>query len=121
MSWKSALYLLLCLVVQKVGPQFFAPETVARLGGMLIGLPATVMGNALPKTLVPLERLARAPAGAEPMRRFVGRTMVLGGVGFMLAYALAPLQIANSLATSLMAIAMIVLGARIVWFARNTR
>jgi hypothetical protein len=115
----TALYLLLALAIQKLGPYCFSAETVTRLGGMWIAVPAIVMANALPKKLIPLDRLAGDPAQAQALRRFVARALVLGGIGFMLAYALAPLAIANSLATSLLAIAVIVTGLRVMWSARR--
>jgi hypothetical protein len=115
----TALYLLAAFAIQKLGPLWFGPETVARLGGMWIAVPAIVIANALPKKLVPLDRIAGDPAQAQALRRFVARALVLGGVGFMLAYALAPMAVANSMATSLLAIAVIVVGLRIMWSARR--
>jgi hypothetical protein len=115
----SALYLLLALAIQKLGPYCFTAETVARLGGMWIAVPALLIANALPKKLIRLDRIACDAAQAQALRRFVARALVLGSVGFMLAYALAPLAIANSLATSLLAIAVIVTGLRILWSARR--
>ena len=115
----TALYLLLALAIQKLGPSLFSVETVTRLGGMWIAVPAIVIANALPKKLVPLDRLGSDPAQAQALRRFVARALVLGGVGFMLAYALAPLASANSMAASLLALSVIVVGLRIMWSARR--
>ena len=115
----AALYLLVALAIKKLGPSVFSPETVTRLGGLWIAVPAIVIANAVPKKLVPLDRMGNNPAEAEALRRFVARALVLGGIGFMLAYALAPLAIANSMAASLMAISLIVVGLRIMWSARH--
>lgn len=115
----AALYLLVALAIRKLGPACFGAETVARLGGMWIAVPCIVIANALPKKLVPLHRVAGDPARADALRRFVARALVLGGIGFMLAYALAPMAVANSMATSLLAIAVIVTGLRIMWSARH--
>ncbi len=116
----TALYLLVALAIRKLGPAWFAPETITRLGGMWIAVPSIVIANVLPKQkMVPLDRLAGDPAEVQALRRFVARALVLGGIGFMLAYALAPLAAANSMAASLMAIAVIAVGLRIMWSARR--
>jgi hypothetical protein len=116
----AALYLLVALAIRKLGPSCFAPDTVARLGGMWIAVPSIVIANALPKKkMIPLDRLASDLAEVQALRRFVAWALVLGGIGFMLAYALAPLAVANSMATALMAIAVIATGMRIVWSARR--
>jgi hypothetical protein len=115
----AALYLLVAFAIQKLGPRCFSAETVARLGGMWIAVPAVLLANALPKKLVPLDRIAGDPAHAQALRRFVARALVLGGVGFMLAYALAPIAAANAMATSLLAIAVIAVGVRIMWSGRR--
>jgi len=116
----AALYLLVALAIRKLGPSWFAPDTVSRLGGMWIAVPSIVIANALPKKKrVPLDRLACDPAEVQALRRFVAQALVLGGIGFMLAYGLAPLAVANSMAASLLAIALIAVGLRIVWSARR--
>jgi hypothetical protein len=115
----TALYLLLALAIKKLGPLYLAPETVLRLGGMWIAVPVIVFANALPKSLVPLDRATCDPAIGQAMRRFVARALVLGGIGFVLAYALAPVAIANSLAASLLLIALIAAIVRVVRTVRR--
>jgi len=116
----TALYLLVALAIRKLGPSWFAPDTVTRLGGMWIAVPSIVIANVLPKKkMIPLDRIAGDPAQVQALRRFVARALVLGGIGFMLAYALAPLAVANSMAASLMAIALVVVGLRIMWSGRR--
>jgi hypothetical protein len=67
---------------------------------------------------VPLARLSCDPAREQTLRRFGGRALVLGGLGYALAYALAPIVIASTLAICLLAPAVLVvmgISARCAW------
>jgi hypothetical protein len=97
-------------------------ETVQRLVGMLMGTVAIVTANAIPKRLVPLARLSCAPAREQALRRFGGWVLVLGGMGYTFAVALAPIAIASTLAICLLAPAVVVVAgitARCAWMRRN--
>jgi hypothetical protein len=92
--------------------------------GMLMGSVVLVSANAIPKRLVPLARLSCDPAREQTLRRFGGRVLVLGGLGYTFAYALAPIPIASTLAICLLAPAVLVVAgitARCAWMRRKAR
>jgi hypothetical protein len=115
----AALYLLASVVLQALRQRgFVSAETVMRLMGMLMGLVVIVTANTVPKRLVPLARLSCDPARDQAFRRIGGWALVLGGLGYTLAYALAPIAIASKLAIYLLAPAVVVVAgitARCVW------
>ena len=99
-------------------------ETTERFMGMLFGAVAIVSANAIPKRLVPLARLSCDPAREQALRRFGARALVLGGLGYTLAFALAPIEIASTLAICLLAPAAVVVAgitARCAWRRRGAR
>ena len=121
----AALYLLTAVALNGLRQRdVVSAETAARLMGILMGSVVLVWANAIPKRLVPLARLSCDPAREQTLRRFAGRVMVLGGLGYTLAYALAPIAIASKLATCILAPAVIVVAGIIVhcaWARRSTR
>ena len=89
----AALYLLTALIAQRARRhQVIGAETVQRLMGLLMGPVVLVSANAIPKRLVPLARLSCDPAREQALRRFCGRVLVLGGLGYTLAFVLAPIE-----------------------------
>jgi hypothetical protein len=119
----AALYLLTSVVLAALRQhQVVSAETSVRLMGIMMGSVLLVSANAIPKRLVPLARLSCAPAREQTHRRFAAWTMVLGGLGFTLAYALAPIAIASTLAICLLAPAALVVAgitARCAWTRRS--
>jgi hypothetical protein len=99
-------------------------ETAVRLMGVLLGLVVLVSANAIPKRLVPLARLSCDPIREQTLRRFSGWVLALGGLGYTLAYVLAPIAIASRLATCALAPAVLVVAAiatRCAWRHRGAR
>jgi hypothetical protein len=83
-----------------------------------------VGGNAIPKTLVPLPRLSCAPSREQTLRRVCGWAAVLGGLGYTLAYAFAPMTIAGQLANGILAPAFVIVAgimARCGWIRSARR
>ncbi len=118
----AAGYLLLTLTIKELGRHaVIGAETADRLMGMLMGALAVIAGNQIPKKLVPLASLTCDPARDQVMRRFCGRALVLGGLGYMLAFALAPAAIAATLAICLLAPAVVAVGVVAVRCALNRR
>lgn len=119
----AALYLLTSIVLSALRQhEMVSAETSIRLMGMMMGAVVLVTANVIPKRLVPLARLSCAPSREQTLRRFAAWTMVLGGLGFTLAYALAPIAIARTLAMCLLAPAAIVvvgIQARCAWMRRG--
>jgi len=121
----AAVYLLTALMLNALRQRHVvSAETVERLMGMLMGTVAIVSANAIPKRLVPLARLSCGPAREQRLRRFCGWAMVLGGLGYTLAFALAPIAIAATLAICLLAPTVAVVGGvvlRCAWMRRRAR
>jgi hypothetical protein len=112
----AALYLLTSLALNVLRQHHaIGDEMAVRLMGMLMGAVVVMSGNAIPKTLVPLARLSCDPAREQALRRLAGWALVLGGLGYTLAYALAPIAIAGKLANSLLAPAGIVVAGIMVY------
>ena len=121
----AAAYLLAAVALNELRRRdVVSAELVQRLMGMLMGSGVLVSANAIPKKLVPLARLSCDPAREQALRRFCGRVMVLGGLGYTLAFALAPIAIAAALAMCLLAPALVVvagIAARCAWARRRAR
>ncbi len=119
----AAIYLLTAVVLNELRQHHLvSAETVVRLMGMLMGSVVLVSANAIPKKLVPLARLSCDPGREQTLRRLGGRVLVLGGLGYTLSYALAPIAIASTLAICLLAPAVLVVAgiiARCAWRRRS--
>ncbi|RZA33242.1 MAG: hypothetical protein EOP92_21905 [Lysobacteraceae bacterium] len=76
-------------------PAYLDPEWARRLAGALLGGVVVVYANAIPKALASRMRCA-APALEQAARRFAGWALVLGGIGYMLAWLVAPLSMAGT-------------------------
>lgn len=115
---------LLLLVVSALGRHNLDAATAVRMNGMLMGALLVGWANSVPKKLVPLERLSCNPAREQTLRRFAGWAMVLGGMGYLLAFAVAPIAIAGTLAICLLAPAVVAVTgivARCAWMRRSAR
>jgi hypothetical protein len=77
-------------------PAYLDPEWGRRLGGALLGAAVVVYANAVPKALAARLRCTSAAAD-QAARRFAGWALVLGGLGYMLAWLLAPIGVAGML------------------------
>jgi hypothetical protein len=121
----AAIYLLTSVVLNELRQhQIVSTETVVRLMGMLMGALVLVSANAIPKRLVPLAHLSCDPAREQTLRRLAGWALVLGGLGWTLAYALAPIAIASTLAICLLAPAFLLVAgitARCAWMRRSAQ
>jgi hypothetical protein len=96
-------------------PGHVSPEMTQRLLRMLIGVPAVFYANAASKGLTPLIQMRCSPAAEQAVRRFSAWTLTLGGVAYMVTWAIAPLGTADVLATSLLGGAVLVVIARLAW------
>ena len=121
----AAIYLLTAVMLNELRQRHFvSAEVAARLMGVLMGLVVLVSANAIPKKLVPLARLSCDPARDQSLRRFGGWVLALGGLGYTLAYALAPIAIAGTLAVCLLAPAVLIVAGFTVfcaWVRRGAR
>ena len=121
----AAVYLLTAVTLNALGQRHvISAETIERLMGVLMGTVVIISANAIPKRLVPLARLSCEPAREQTLRRFGGRVLFLGGLGYTLAFALAPIAMASTLAICLLAPAVIAVAgitARCAWRRRSAR
>ena len=121
----AALYLLAALALDQLRlHQFLAAETVQRVMGVLMGAGVIASANLIPKRLVPLARVSCDPAREQTLRRFCARVLVLGGLGYTLAYVFAPIPVAAMLAICLLAPAAVTvaaISARCAWNRRAAR
>jgi len=121
----AALYLSAAAVLNALRQHgIVSAEAVERLMGMLMGSVVFITANVLPKRLVPLARLSCDPARDQAFRRLWGWVLVLGGLGYTLAYALAPIAIAARVATYLLMPAVVVVAGSLaycVWMRASAR
>ncbi len=99
-------------------PAWLDPEWALRLAGAMLGGVVVVYANAIPKALSKRMRCA-SPAADQAARRFAGWALVLGGLGYMVAWLAAPLHLAGmvggltlGLAVTCAALGCIRIGAR---------
>ncbi len=90
-----------------LAPAYISTELSQRLLGALLGAVVVVYSNAIPKLLVARARLHCTPAEDQAARRFAGWSMVLGGVGYMLAWLFAPIAIAALIGGAVLAAALL--------------
>jgi hypothetical protein len=96
-------------------PAHLEAELAQRVQGVIMGLVVVVFANAAPKTLTPLARLRCDPVAEQAVRRFAGWSLVLGGLGYALAWLAAPLAVANPLAITLLATGLVLALGRCAW------
>jgi hypothetical protein len=111
----AALLLAAAAAIKLLLPTVLGAGPAQRLVGVLLGAVVVVFANAVPKTLTALSKLHCDPASEQAMRRFVGWSLTLGGVGYLLSWLLAPLESANLTGGVLLGTAFLVAVARMVW------
>ena len=111
----AAMLLAGALLLQRLSPAYLDPDTARRMLGVLMGVVVVVYANAVPKALSPLLQMRCAPAAEQAMRRFTGWSLVLGGTGYAVAWAVAPLAYAWPLAVGLLGTAVLLV---IIRFSR---
>ncbi|QYF92100.1 hypothetical protein KY495_15140 [Massilia sp. PAMC28688] len=89
-----------------LSPAHLSVEWSQRLMGTLLGAVVVVYANAIPKALASLASVRCTPAQEQAARRFAGWSLVLGGLAYMLASLLAPLEHASVVGGVLLAIAL---------------
>lgn len=92
--------------LKRAAPEYLSPEWAQRLLGALLGLVVLFYANVIPKSLTQLARLRCAPAAEQAARRFAGWSLVLGGLGYVLAMLLAPLSSMHLVGGALLAVAL---------------
>jgi hypothetical protein len=96
------------IIAGSAGLAFASPELISaalaqRLLGVMLSVVVVAYANAAPKVLVPLARLRCDATTEQSLRRFTGWAVVVGGLGFGLAWVFAPIELAGLLAPALLA------------------
>lgn len=102
----AALVLGISAVLAWLTPDYLGRDMQHRLTGVLMGAIAVVYANAIPKAAI--ARTRGDPAGMQAARRFAGWTLVLGGLGYIAASLLAPIEVSGMIAGLTLGTAMIV-------------
>lgn len=100
------------LAISLLSPGYLSPEFARRLTGVLMGAVVIYYANAVPKALVPLMKMRGDPVAEQALRRFAGWSLTLGGVGYAVAWAIAPIAHASTLSITLLATALLLAIAR---------
>lgn len=103
----AALIIAISAALAWLSPAHISTELSHRLLGVLLGAVVVIYANAVPKALASYTRLRRSPAAEQAARRFAGWSLVLGGIGYMLAWLFAPIAIANLIAGVLLGVALL--------------
>jgi hypothetical protein len=124
LSIAAVLFLASALLDALLQRQMVSADTVTRLMGVLKGIILIVCANEVPKRLPPLARLYCDPARDLAYRRIIGWLAVAAGLGFTLAYALAPLPIARNVGIGILVALLVVVAcmmAYAVWTCNSNR
>lgn len=101
------------LVLAFFRPAGMGATDAMRALGVLMGLMMVFYANEVPKRLPQVTRCD--PARQQSLRRFVGWMMVLGGLGYAIAWIAAPIKVAPLLAILLLGAALTVVLGRITF------
>ena len=87
-------------------PDYLSIEMAQRLSDVLLGLVVVVYANSIPKSLVALAQLRCSPAREQAARRFAGWSVVLGGLGYVTAALVAPLESVHLVGGTILAVTL---------------
>lgn len=107
------------LVLLRLTPDVITRDLARRLLGVMLGAVVVLYANAIPKVLSPLMR--GDAVAAQAMRRFTVWCIALGGVGYMVAWAVAPLDRAVLIALACLGGATLLVLARILYARAGRR
>jgi len=85
-------------------PEHISEDAARRLLGVVLGAVVVMFSNSIPKVLA--SRARCTPAEDQAARRFAGWSMVLGGLGYMLAWMFVPLSMAALIGGTVLAIGL---------------
>ena len=104
----AALIIAISAALAWLEPLYLSSETSRRLLGALLGAVVVIYSNAIPKFLAGRGRGTVPSAASQAARRFAGWSMVLGAIGYMLAWLLAPLDSAALVGGGVLAAAVLI-------------
>lgn len=103
----AALILAVSGAITWASPEYISDELKRRLIAAMLGAVVVVYANAIPKTLTALAQLRCSPEREQAARRFAGWSLVLGGIGYMLAALFAPLGSMHLVGGGLLGLALL--------------
>ncbi len=111
----AGLLLGVALALYALAPRYLSHELAQRVFGVLMGIVVVLYSNGAPKA-VPRRLEGRCgSAEYQDLRRFGGWTLVLGGVGYALAWVVAPIAMANWVSAAMLATALVLVLGRLAW------
>jgi hypothetical protein len=113
----AALVLGISAVLAWLTPDYLGREVQHRLSGVLMGAIVVVYANAVPKAA--MARMRCQPALMQSARRFIGWALVLGGLGYIAASLLAPIEVSGMIAGLTLGASVTVAALRLRWMARH--
>ena len=90
-----------------LAPAYISTEWSHRLLGVLLGGVVVCYSNAIPKVLSGRARSRSSSAADQAARRFAGWALVLGGLGYALAWLLSPIGMASLIGGAILAGALL--------------
>ena len=108
----AGLFLSITAALQLGSPEYIDADVARRLVGVMMGAIVVLYANSVPKQLTPLAAMRCSPATEQAIRRFTGLSLVLGGLGFALAWIVAPIEAANAVAGAVLGIALLAVALR---------
>lgn len=103
----AALIIAASAALKWAAPGYLSTEWSQRLTGALLGLVVVVYANVIPKSITKLARLRCSPQAEQAARRFAGWSLVLGGLGYVLAMLFAPLAGMHLVGAALLAVGLL--------------
>jgi hypothetical protein len=113
----AGLLLTVSAVLAWLTPEYVSHDMSRRLMGVLMGALIVMYANDIPKAVIARTRCA--PAMAQAARRFIGWTLVLGGLAYIAAWVLAPIQLSGMIGGLSLGTACTVSALRLFWMARH--
>ncbi len=110
----AAAIIVIAIVLKLLSPNYISPNLATRLLGVLLGAVVVIYANAVPKALSPLIRMRCDPVAEQAMRRFTGWSLALGGLGYVIAWLVAPIESASTIAMCLLGASMLLVVGRFV-------
>lgn len=107
------------VLLQWLSPEYLSRETAHRLFGVMLGTMVVFYANTASKLLRPLAQIRCDAEKEQAIRRFTARSIVLGGLAYMVAYLVAPLAWADILAIALLGTSVLLVVIRLFFWRRS--
>ena len=109
------------VIVRSLTPDSLSTEAATRISGALTGMVLIFYANAVPKTLPSWSRMRRDPRGEQALRRLVGWSLTVGGLGYTAAWMAAPIESALALSTSTLGASLMLVILRVASHTRERK